>query len=57
MLQDFTVVFVIRSNMKATFGANRLNSETQLGRVESGAATRYGPLTPISTRCAIRPIH
>lgn len=31
-----------------TFGVNLLNSATQLGTVERGAATRNGPLTPCS---------
>lgn len=33
-----------------TIGANFLNSSTQLGTVDNGAATKNGPLTPISMR-------
>ena len=39
-----------------TSGVNFLNSETQLGSVERGAATRNGPFTPISMRWAITAI-
>lgn len=39
-----------------TSGVNFLNSDTQLGRVERGAATRNGPFTCISIRWAITPI-
>ena len=36
---------------------NFLNSPTQLATVESGAAIRKGPFTPISIMCAITEMH
>ena len=46
-----------KQQMHLTFGVNFLNSDTQLGKVDSGAAIRNGPFIPRSTKYARRDIH
>ena len=54
---SFEAETVQKEEIELTSGVNLFISDTQFGTVDKGATTRYGPLTPISIRWAIRAMH
>lgn len=56
LLDELNINFTVHLYC-CTFGANFWNSLTQLFSVDRGAATRKGPLTPISIKCANSEMH